>query len=149
MNERQSRWRGSPLHTERGSTTVGNKVVARIAGKTVGEVETAIGLTLGIEYGKDIVRTLEKVREEVTDRVESLIGLRITELNVTVSDLVATADGQGRGVEKEAAARWQADRATRTGHGCGARRSSGVPPTRRARRNQEGRSDGNGRRQIP
>ena len=39
MDERQSGRLNSPLRTERGSTMIEDKVVARIANKTAGEVE--------------------------------------------------------------------------------------------------------------
>jgi len=54
----------------------------------VGRIETAIDVTMGIEYGGNISRLAEEVRNKVTDRVENLTGLRVAELNVTVSDVV-------------------------------------------------------------
>jgi uncharacterized alkaline shock family protein YloU len=54
----------------------------------VGRIETAIDVTMGIEYGGNISRLAEEVRNRVTDRVENLTGLRVAELNVTVSDVV-------------------------------------------------------------
>ena len=54
----------------------------------VGQVETAIDLTMGIEYGRNILQTTGKVREKITERVESLTGLRVTELNVTINDVI-------------------------------------------------------------
>ena len=53
----------------------------------VGEEETAIDLTMAIEYGKSIPQITEAVRRNVTDRVENLVGLRFTEVNVTVNDV--------------------------------------------------------------
>ena len=123
---------GSPLKTERGSTTISNAVVSQVAGIAaqevegvqmgggaaaavggflqsvsgtvtgsnagggnytrgvsveVGEEETAIDLTMAIEYGKSIPQITEAVRRNVTDRVENLVGLRVTEVNVTVNDV--------------------------------------------------------------
>lgn len=133
MHERHLGQGDSLLHTGRGSTRIGDKVVSKIAGATAGEVEgvlmggnaaqtagglfesvtgsqgrmrgasarvgkeeTAIDLTVRIEYGSNIPRTLERVRDEVTGRVEGLTGLRITELNFTVSDVVSATDGKGK-----------------------------------------------------
>ena len=59
----------------------------------VGETETTVDLTVGIEYGNNIPRTVERVRDEVAGRIESLTGLRAPEINVTVSDIVST-EGQ-------------------------------------------------------
>jgi uncharacterized alkaline shock family protein YloU len=54
----------------------------------VGRTEAAIDLTLGIEYGRNILDLVGQVRNRITQRVESLTGLRVTELNVTVSDII-------------------------------------------------------------
>ena len=53
----------------------------------VGRTETAIDLKMGIEYNKNILQTVEEVRRRITDRVESMTGLRIKELNVTITDI--------------------------------------------------------------
>jgi len=53
----------------------------------VGRTETAIDLKMGIEYNKNILQTVEEVRRRITDRVESITGLRIKELNATITDI--------------------------------------------------------------
>ena len=53
----------------------------------VGEEETAIDLTMAIEYGQSIPRITEAARRNVINRVESLAGLRVTEVNITVNDV--------------------------------------------------------------
>ena len=114
---------GSPLQTERGSTTISDSVVSKIAGIAsqevdgirmgsgasqavggflgsitggsqtqgvsveVGQEEAAIDLTLTAEYGKSIPQLAEAVRRNVINRVESLIGLRVTEVNITVANV--------------------------------------------------------------
>lgn len=63
----------------------------------VGRTEAAIDLTVGIEYGRNILDLVGQVRNRITQRVESLTGLRVTELNVTVSDIIfheGESDGQ-------------------------------------------------------
>ena len=116
----------SPLKTERGSTTIQDSVVLKVAGIAaqevegirmgggtsqtvgnimsavpgvgsqsesrgvsveVGEVEAAVGLSLSVEYGRIIHQIAEAVRTNVIRRVESLVGLRVTEVNITVSDI--------------------------------------------------------------
>jgi uncharacterized alkaline shock family protein YloU len=116
----------SPLHTERGSTTIQDSVVSKIAGIAaqevdgirmgggtsqavsgllgsitggsgggqtqgvsveVGQEETAIDLTLTVEYGKSIPQIAEAVRRNVANRVESLVGLRVTEVNLAVNNV--------------------------------------------------------------
>lgn len=63
-----------------GSTTQGVSV-------EVGQEEAAIDLTLTAEYGKSIPQLAEAVRRNVSNRVESLVGLRVTEVNVTVQNI--------------------------------------------------------------
>jgi uncharacterized alkaline shock family protein YloU len=114
---------GSPLQTERGTTTISDSVVSKIAGIAAGEVdgirmgsgasqavggilgsitggsqtqgvsvevgqeEAAIDLTATAEYGKSIPQLAEAVRRNVVNRVENLVGLRVTEVNITVSNV--------------------------------------------------------------
>lgn len=116
----------SPLQTERGSTSISDSVVSKIAGLAaqevdgirmgsggsqavsgiigsitggssgsqtqgvsveVGQEEAAIDLTLTAEYGKSIPQLAEAVRRNVANRIESLVGLRVTEVNITVSNI--------------------------------------------------------------
>ena len=53
----------------------------------VGQEEAAIDLTLTAAYGKSIPQLSEAVRRNVINRVESLVGLRVTEVNITVSNI--------------------------------------------------------------
>ena len=53
----------------------------------VGQEEAALDLTLTAEYGKSIPQLSEAVRRNVINRVESLVGLRVTEVNITVSNV--------------------------------------------------------------
>ena len=65
----------------------------------VGRIETAIDMTMALDYDKNILQTVGRVRERVEEQIRSLTGLRITELNVTISDIVfpdGGGDGGGR-----------------------------------------------------
>jgi uncharacterized alkaline shock family protein YloU len=53
----------------------------------VGEEEAAVDLTTTVEYGKSIPQISEAVRRNVVNRVESLTGLRVAEVNVVVADV--------------------------------------------------------------
>ena len=53
----------------------------------VGEEETAVDLTMAIEYGQSIPRVTDAVRRNVIGRVEDLTGLRVNEVNITVTDV--------------------------------------------------------------
>ena len=133
MSERAEQRQGSPLDSERGTTTIEDAVVKRITGRAanevegvhmggntsrgaggllgrttgssgdetrgvsveVGRIETAVDLTMAVDYDKNILQVVDRVREKVEERIRSLTGLRITELNVTVSDVVFPNDGGG------------------------------------------------------
>ena len=126
---RQQQEERSPLKTERGTTTIQDGVVSKVAriaaqevegvrmgsGGTsqavgsimsavpgvgggsasqsrgvsveVGEVEAAVDLSMSVEYGRIIHQIAEAVRTNVIRRVESLVGLRVTEVSITVSDI--------------------------------------------------------------
>ena len=53
----------------------------------VGEVEAAVDLSVTVEYGRTIHQLAEAVRSNVIRRVENLVGLRVTEVNIAVSDI--------------------------------------------------------------
>jgi len=53
----------------------------------VGEEEAAIDLTMAVEYGQSIPQLTEAARRNVINKVESLVGLRVTEVNIVVSDV--------------------------------------------------------------
>ena len=134
---RQGRQQESPLQSERGATTIGDAVVAKIVGIAAQEVEgvqtgggtaramggvldrvpgavsgvgggsqtrgvsvevgaeeAAADLSLAVEYGRPIPRTTEAVRNNVINRVETLTGLRVTEVNITVNDVLFPEEEQ-------------------------------------------------------
>jgi uncharacterized alkaline shock family protein YloU len=114
---------GGTPQGERGSTTISDAVVVKLAGIAaqevdgirmggasqaagsllgsitggggqtrgvsveVGQEEAAVDLTCTAEYGRSIPQVSEAVRRNVVNRVESLTGLRVTEVNVTVADV--------------------------------------------------------------
>src|SRR5918994_7680725 len=62
----------------------------------IGRTEAAIDLKMGIEYNKNILQTVEEVRRRITERVESMTGLRIKELNATITDITFPETEAGR-----------------------------------------------------
>jgi uncharacterized alkaline shock family protein YloU len=68
-----------------GGTSGGN--YSRGVSVEVGEEEAAVDLTMTVDYGQSIPRITEAVRRNVLNRVESLTGLRVTEVNILVSDV--------------------------------------------------------------
>jgi uncharacterized alkaline shock family protein YloU len=60
---------------------------ARGVSVEVGDEEAAIDLTMVVEYGYSVPQLTEAARRNVINRVESLTGLRVTEVNITVNDV--------------------------------------------------------------
>jgi uncharacterized alkaline shock family protein YloU len=60
----------------------------------VGEKETAVDLTIVVEYGESIPKLSQQIRDNVTRRIEGITGLAVTEVNVTVNDLHFPGDEQ-------------------------------------------------------
>jgi uncharacterized alkaline shock family protein YloU len=72
------------------------QVVSRIRGREhatqgvgveVGTTQAAIDLTIRVSYPVPIPQVTGQVRENVIDRVESLTGLEVVEVNIAVIDL--------------------------------------------------------------
>ena len=60
----------------------------------VGEGEVAIDLTMAVELGRSIPTVTDAVRRNEVSRVESLLGLRVTRVGITVVDVLV---GEGAG----------------------------------------------------
>jgi uncharacterized alkaline shock family protein YloU len=58
----------------------------------VGEREAAVDLRLTVEYGVSIPQLAEAVRANVMDRLQSMTGLRVKEVNIDVVDLFFAED---------------------------------------------------------
>ena len=93
------------VHMGGGGSRTASGVIGSITGsesKTsgisvdVGRTEAAIDLKMGIEYNKNILQTVEEVRRRITDRVETMTGLRIKELNATITDITFPEKEAGR-----------------------------------------------------
>ncbi len=142
MTEQRTQQRGggsSPLQTERGSTTIADSVVAKIAGIAaqevdgirmgsgaaqtassllgsitgggggqtqgvsveVGQEEAAVDLTCTAAYGKSIPQLTEAVRRNVINRIENLVGLRVTEVNINVSNIFFPEEERQQELEQQ------------------------------------------------
>lgn len=62
----------------------------------VGATEVAIDLRMGVEYGRNILEVVEDVRRRISERIQSFTGLRVTEVNTTISDIVFPEGGVQR-----------------------------------------------------
>ncbi len=118
----------SALQTRRGSTTIADSVVSKIAalaarevdgvadlggsvagavsglvdritgggdapktagvGVEVGQSEAAVDLTMKVHYPASLREVADSVRQHVIDRIESMTGLDVVEVNISIVDLV-------------------------------------------------------------
>jgi uncharacterized alkaline shock family protein YloU len=77
---------GGILQSVTGSVSGGGNY-SRGVSVEVGEEEAAVDLTMTVDYGQSIPRVTEATRSNVINRVENLTGLRVTEVNIVVSDV--------------------------------------------------------------
>ena len=76
---------GGFLSSVTGSAPSGN--ASKGVNVEVGSEEAAVDLTMAVEYGQSIPQLTEAARRNVINRVESLTGLSVTEVNITVNDV--------------------------------------------------------------
>jgi uncharacterized alkaline shock family protein YloU len=58
----------------------------------VGETQVAVDITLIAEYPVDLQQVADDVRKSVTDAIDQVVGMEVTEVNVTVSDVNLPSD---------------------------------------------------------
>lgn len=59
---------------------------------TVGRTEVALDLKVGMDYGKDITQTVDEARRRISEEIEGTTGLKVTEFNTTITDIVFPED---------------------------------------------------------
>ena len=135
MSERDSQQeqQGSPLKTERGTTTIQDTVVARVVGRAarevegvqmgggvarragglfqrasdsepetqgvsveVGSEEAAVDLKMAIEHGHNLLEATKTVRDRINERVGDWIGLKVTEINITIENILVPDEDERR-----------------------------------------------------
>ncbi len=68
--------------------------VTRGVSVEVGERQAAVDIDIVCEYGVRIVDVADAVRRNITDRVQDMTGLEITEVNIAVDDVYTGEDKQ-------------------------------------------------------
>jgi uncharacterized alkaline shock family protein YloU len=68
--------------------------VTRGVSVEVGERQAAVDIDIVCEYGVRIVDVADAVRRNITDRVQNMTGLEITEVNIAVDDVYTGEDKQ-------------------------------------------------------
>lgn len=71
-----------------GGLTGGSEVRTRGVSVEVGEREAAIDLTVTVDYGRPVAQATQSIRQNIISRVESLTGLTVNEVNITVNDVI-------------------------------------------------------------
>lgn len=66
----------------------------------VGERQAAVDLDLVMEYGVSIPEVSQAVRDNVIERVESMAGLEVVEVNISVDDIYLGDDDQDQQPEQ-------------------------------------------------
>lgn len=95
--------KNSPLHSERGTTTISGKIVSQIAeiatenieGIRVGDIKTDVGqhevaldFKMGMEFGRNLKEITSEIRSRISSQVEEMTGLKVKEQNVIVTDII-------------------------------------------------------------
>lgn len=63
----------------------------------VGETQAAVDIDIVAYYGQSIVETATAIRENVIERLETMTGLEVVEVNVSVDDLYLESDEDREG----------------------------------------------------
>jgi len=58
----------------------------------VGETQVAVDITLIAEYPVDLQQVADDVRKSVTDAIDQVVGMEVTEVNVTITDVNLPSD---------------------------------------------------------
>lgn len=69
----------------------------------VGQTETALDLSMAVEYGRDILQAVDAVRSSVKERIEYMTGLKVTELNITINDILSPEKANDNGKQQDSA----------------------------------------------
>ena len=71
-------------------------------GVEVGQQEAAVDLSLIVDYGQPIPEVASQVRQNIVNQVESLTGLRVNEVNITINDIYLPQQQQPQAGEQRA-----------------------------------------------
>ncbi|GAB2984206.1 Asp23/Gls24 family envelope stress response protein [Frigoribacterium salinisoli] len=63
----------------------------------VGEKQVAADIVIVAEYPVELQRVADDVRKSVTDAISQVVGMEVTEVNVTVSDVHIPSDDADKG----------------------------------------------------
>ncbi|MEC5179591.1 putative alkaline shock family protein YloU [Arthrobacter sp. CG_A4] len=83
---------------------VGQKDLTQGVSVEVGQTQVAVDITLVVEYPHPLQKVADDVRDAVFGAVEDLVGMEVTEVNVTITDIHIPSDDDEASDEEKAAA---------------------------------------------
>ena len=67
----------------------------------VGSEEAAVDLKMAIQYGNNLIDVTRAVRDRINERVGNWVGLKVTEINITIENILVPDEGERRKEDKE------------------------------------------------
>ncbi|GAA3269499.1 Asp23/Gls24 family envelope stress response protein [Paenarthrobacter aurescens] len=81
---------------------VGQKDLTQGVSVEVGQTQVAVDVTLVVEYPHPLQEVADNARDAVYTAIEDLVGMEVTEVNVTITDIhVPSEDDDADGSERE------------------------------------------------
>lgn len=66
----------------------------------VGEKQVAVDATIVTEYPVSLQKVADDVRSSIADAIERIVGLEVTEINVTINDVYIPSDDDSQDTER-------------------------------------------------
>ena len=83
---------------------VGQKDLTQGVSVEVGQTQVAVDITLVVEYPHPLQKVADDVRDAVFGAVEDLVGMEVTEVNVTITDIHIPSDDDDDSDDEKTAA---------------------------------------------
>ena len=81
---------------------VGQKDLTQGVNVEVGQTQVAVDVTLVVEYPHPLQEVADNARDAVYTAIEDLVGMEVTEVNVTITDIhVPSADSDSEDSDRE------------------------------------------------
>ncbi|WP_285242615.1 Asp23/Gls24 family envelope stress response protein [Pseudarthrobacter sp. fls2-241-R2A-127] len=72
---------------------VGQKDLTQGVSVEVGQTQVAVDVTLVVEYPHPLQQVADRARDAVYTAVEDLVGMEVTEVNITITDIHVPSEG--------------------------------------------------------
>ncbi|MDJ0320822.1 Asp23/Gls24 family envelope stress response protein [Pseudarthrobacter sp. PS3-L1] len=82
---------------------VGQKDLAQGISVEVGQTQVAVDVTLVAEYPHPLQKVADDVRSAIFESIEGLVGMEVTEVNITITDIHIPSADDDKDDEKEEA----------------------------------------------